>query len=383
MKPIRTPIYLDNGATSWPKPEPVYAAADAALRAAANPGRGAYRQAVEAQAHLERVRQEACALFNAPAPERIILTFNCTDALSMALKGLIDPDSRVVRGPWEHNSVTRPLDTLRKLGADVRIVDPTPDCGIDLDHLRELCRNGIDYVVMSHVSNVTGAVMPIAEIAAIAHEAGGLFIVDAAQSAGSHAIDMKAQGIDVLATAGHKGLMGPMGTGLLILREPLPLRHWREGGTGFRAEMDGQPEEYPWRLEAGTANVPGLAGLAAGMAWVRERGVEAIGAHQSALARQLAEGLQALPGVTYDGPAGGPDSGVVSFRLAAHSPAIAAGILDSGFGIALRSGLHCAPSAHRALGTLPEGTLRASFGAFNAPEDVEALLAALQAIAAL
>jgi len=373
-------IYLDNAATTWPKPEEVYRAVDTAMREhGANPGRGSYRMSIGAQRIVDETRQEVCRLFNAPNPERVIFTLNCTDALNIVLKGLIKSGDRVVTGPYEHNSVTRPLYSLGRSGAQIVMAKPTKTFGIDLDHFREVCRDRVDYVVLSHASNVTGYVSPVKEIAEITHERGGLLILDTAQSAGDLEIDMQDLGVDILAAAGHKGLYGPMGTGVLVLSAPLPVKPFREGGTGFKSESPEQPEEYPWRLEAGTLNLPGIAGLAAGVRFVRSIGVNAIAEHEASLARVLADGLRQIDGVSvFCDPA--PRTGVVSFRLDAADVAVTGTILDEAFGIAVRTGLHCSPAAHRAIGTLPEGTVRVSFGQFNTSGDVDALLAAVRQI---
>jgi cysteine desulfurase/selenocysteine lyase len=374
----KSTIYLDNAATTWPKPEEVYRAVDVMMREhGANPGRAAYRMSVEAQRLTDETRQQVCRLFNAPAPERVIFTLNCTDALSLVLKGLIKSGDRVVSGPFEHNSVTRPLHSLRRRGAQLAVAKSTATFGIDLDHFRELCGDRVDYVVVSHVSNVTGCVSPIKEMARIAHERGGLLILDAAQSAGDLDINMHDLGVDVLAAPGHKGLYGPMGTGVLVLSAPLPVQAFREGGTGFQSESPEQPTEYPWRLEAGTINLPGIAGLAAGIRFVGSAGVSATAMNPAMLAQVLADELRQIDGVSvFCDPA--PRTGVVSFRLDAADVALTGTILDESFGIAVRTGLHCAPAAHQAIGTFPEGTVRVSFGRFNTSSDVDALVAAVR-----
>jgi cysteine desulfurase family protein len=373
-------VYLDNAATTWPKPDSVYRAIDTAMRAhGANPGRGAYNMSVEAETIVDDTRQAVARLFNAPAPERVIFTLNCTDALNIALTGLIKPGDRVVTGPFEHNAVTRPLHALQRAGAQVAAARSNAALGIDLDHFRALCREGVDCVVVSHVSNVTGCVAPVKEIAAITHEGGGLLILDAAQGAGELDIDMQDMGVDVLAAPGHKGLYGPMGTGVLVLAADLPVRPFREGGTGFQSESPEQPTDYPWRLEAGTANLPGIVGLAEGVRFIRSTGISAIAKQEALLARMLAEQLRQVDGVSvFCDPA--PLTGVVSFRVGAVGVALTGTILDDSFGIAVRTGLHCAPAAHRAIGTFPEGTVRASFGTFNTESDVEALVAAVRQI---
>jgi cysteine desulfurase family protein len=370
-------IYLDNAATTWPKPEAVYRAVDTVMREhGANPGRGSYRMSVDAQRLVDEARLEVCRLFNAPKPEQVIFTLNCTDSLCIALKGLIKAGDRVVTGPYEHNSVVRPLDSLRRSGAQVAAAKSTKTLGIDLDHFRELCRDRVDFVVFSHVSNVTGSLSPVREISEITHEQGGLLILDAAQSAGELEIDMQALGVDVLAAPGHKGLYGPMGTGVLVLSAPLPVKPLREGGTGFKSENPEQPEEYPWRLEAGTLNLPGIAGLAAGVRSVMSVGVNVIAEQEANLARVLADGLRQIDGVSvYCEPT--PRTGVVSFRLDGQDLALTGTILDEEFRIAVRTGLHCAPAAHKSIGTFPDGTVRVSFGQFNTHADVDALLAAV------
>ncbi|MGD0186903.1 MAG: aminotransferase class V-fold PLP-dependent enzyme [Roseiarcus sp.] len=375
-------VYLDNAATSWPKPEEVYRVVDQAMREhGANPGRGSYRMSVDAQRLVDEARQEVCRLFNAPAPERVIFTLNCTDALCLALKGLVKSGDSVVTGPYEHNSVTRPLHSLRRDGAHVAFVKPTATFGVDLDHLHELCRDRVDYVVISHVSNVTGSVAPIKEIAALAHERGALLILDAAQSAGDLDIDMQDLGVDVLAAPGHKGLFGPMGTGVLVLAAPLAMKPYREGGTGFQSESLEQPQQYPWRLEAGTINLPGVAGLAAGIRFIGSAQARGEASRPAMLAHALSDELRDIGGVSVFCDAK-PRTGVVSFRLDAPNVALAGTILDESFGICVRAGLHCAPAAHQAIGTFPEGTVRASFGRFNGQSDVDALVEAVRQIRA-
>ena len=375
--------YLDNAATSWPKPEEVYRAVDTAMREfGANPGRGSYRMSVEAQRLVDEARQQVSRLLNAPAPERVIFTLNCTDALSMVLKGLVKSGDRVVTGPFEHNSVTRPLHSLRLRGAEVEVVRSTDSFGVDLDHFRELCGDHVDYVAVSHVSNVTGCVSPIKEMAAITHERGGLFVLDAAQSAGDLEIDMQDLGVDVLAAPGHKALYGPMGTGVLVLAAPLPVQGFREGGTGFESESPEQPTAYPWRLEAGTVNLPGIAGLAAGIRFIRSANVTADATAPARLAQTLANELRQIDGVSVFCDKL-PRTGVVSFRVGVEDVALIGTILDHSFGIAVRTGLHCAPAAHQAIGTFPAGTVRASFGRFNTPRDVDALVEAVRQISAM
>lgn len=376
-------IYLDNAATTWPKPEQVYVAMDTAMREqGGNPGRGSHRLSVAAQKLVEDARQIVCRVFNAQSAERVVFTLNCTDALCLVLKGTIKCGDRVITGPFEHNSVARPLHSMRRAGANVMQCQATPAGRVDLDHFRHLCRQGVDYVVMSHVSNVTGCLTPIREIAALAHEQGALVILDAAQSAGSVEIDMVSMGIDALAAPGHKGLCGPMGTGVLVLSANLPVAPFREGGSGIDSASPEHPQSYPWRLEGGTLNVPGIAGLGAGVRFVETAGIRAIGEREATLARALVDGLNAIDGVRIFGPAARPETGVVSFRIDGADVALTGTLLDESYGIAVRAGLHCAPAAHRAIGSFPEGTVRASLGPFNREADVAALISAVRDIAA-
>ena len=382
--PVAGPIiYLDNAATTWPKPEQVYVAMDTAVREhGGNPGRASHRLSVASQKLVEDAREDVCRVFNAPSAERVVFTLNCTDALCLILKGLIKCGDHVITGPFEHNSVARPLHSLRRSGATVMQCQATPGGSVDLDHFRHLSRQGVDYVVMSHVSNVTGCITPVREIAAIARDQGASFILDAAQSAGSVEIDLFSLGVDAVAAPGHKGLCGPMGTGVLVLSEDFPVAPFREGGNGVDSASDEQPRRYPWRLEGGTLNVPGIAGLAAGVRYIESAGIRVVGEREAALARALVEGVSAIDGVRVFGPAAGPETGVVSFRIDGVDVGLTGTILDESYGIAVRTGLHCAPAAHRAIGSFPEGTVRVSLGPFNTEADVAALLSAVREIGA-
>ncbi|NPV72005.1 MAG: aminotransferase class V-fold PLP-dependent enzyme [Firmicutes bacterium] len=375
-------VYLDNAATSWPKPGAVYAAINACMQhAGANPGRSSHRMSVRAERVMDETRLLAARLFNAPGPSHVVFTLNCTDSLNIALKGLVREGSRVVTGPYEHNSVVRPLRSLEREGAVVRVARAAPGSGVDMDDFEDLCREGVDVAVISHASNVTGRVEPVAELAGIVHRNGGLLVVDAAQTAGTLEIDLVSSGIDVLAAPGHKGLMGPMGVGLLVFGRDLDLRPWREGGTGFRSEDEEQPGSLPWRLEAGTPNLPGIAGLGAGIRFVESEGIRSIAEKESSLARELTRGLAEIPGVRLYSDPEFTQSGIVSFTIDSLDVSMAGVMLDEASGIGVRAGLHCAPAAHRSLGTFPGGTLRASFGYFNNNDHVERLLAAVRQLA--
>lgn len=383
MMPIKEDfIYLDNASTTWPKPEGVYqAVAEAMRKLGANPGRASHRMAREAEQMVETARQEIAAFIHASDPARVIFTLNCTDSLNITLKGLVKPGSRVVIGPYEHNSVTRPLFRLQRSGAILTVVRGTADFGIDLDHLKELCSYGVDVGVFAHASNVTGAILPIRQIAEIVHKHGGIMVIDAAQTAGAVPIDIPQLGCDIVVASGHKGFLGTMGVGVLVLGSDLPVAPFREGGTGFKSELDEMPDELPWRLEAGTPNVPGIAGLLAGLRFIQSVGVDKIGQHESRLAASLAVGLKTIAGVRVLSNPGQPLTGVVSFTFGRPDVVQTGYTFDQVYGIGLRAGLHCSPTAHRALGTWPWGALRASFGYFNDDSHVQRLLAAVAEMA--
>lgn len=375
-------IYLDNAATTWPKPEQVCIAVDKTMREIyANPGRSSHHMSLKSERVIDDARLAVARFLNAPSPKNVVFTLNCTDSLNIILKGLIKPGDRVVTGPYEHNSVMRPLRTLQKSGVSVAVARGTGDFSIDLDSFRKLCKEGVNYAVVSHVSNVTGALAPVREIAEIVHEKEGIFILDAAQSAGIIDIDMQQLGVDVIAAPGHKGLMGPMGVGILVLGQDIPVQPFREGGTGIKSKEDSQPDELPLRLEAGTANLPGIAGLLAGIRCIESLGVNTIAEHERKLARRLVDGLKMFDGVRLYCDPVGPQTGVVSFTLESMDGTLVGTILDQAFNIGVRTGLHCAPAAHKTIGTFPAGTVRVSFGYYNRYNHVERLICSLHDLA--
>ncbi len=379
-------IYLDNAATSFPKPEAVYQALDAfARQSLANPGRAGHKMALAAERALDDCRHLLNVLFNGAAPERFIFTLNCTDALNMAFKGILQEGDHVVTSDLEHNSVSRPL---RKLELDGRITLTRikADAGgtINPDDVRRALTPKTRLVAVTHASNVLGTVQPVAEIGAVVRERGPLFLVDAAQTAGVIPIDVRALPIDLLAFPGHKSLLGPTGTGVLYVGPRVELRAWREGGTGGDSSSETQPRELPYFLEGGTPNVLGVAGLAAGIKWVQETGIDAVREHEVRLCERLWRRLDELGGFEVFGhrdPA--HRVGTLSFRSEMLPAAEIGGILDQAFDIAVRPGLHCAPYIHRALGTHPDGTVRVSPGAFSTDQEIDTLATALGEIAEL
>ena len=376
-------IYLDNAATSWPKPEEVYQAADEALRQGGNPGRSGHKMSIAAGRTVEETRMLLARLFAIPKPESIAFTLNATDALNLALKGILKKGDHVITSSMEHNSVTRPLETLKLSGVEVTKVALSPYSGVDMREVKAAIKENTRLMVFSHVSNVTGTVNSIADIGGLCREYGILFLVDAAQSAGVIPIDVEKMKIDLLAFPGHKSLLGPVGTGGLFIREGLSLKPIREGGTGSFSELLLQPEKIPDRYESGTLNTSGIAGLAAGVRFLLEQGVETLQKKEASLTNRLLEGISQISGITVFGPPPGKmRSGVVSLLINGVEPAQTAIILDNVFNIAVRAGLHCAPDTHRMLGTLGTGgTVRFSIGAFNTEKEIDLCLEALRSIA--
>lgn len=365
-------IYLDNAATSYPKPVTVYQAVMHAMReVGASPGRGGHRRSLEAGRILFQARETAAALFSIPDSSRIIFTHSATEALNMALRGTLAAGDHVITSSMEHNSLVRPLHLMEKQGVELTVVQAGADGEIDPGDIRRAVTPRTRMIAIGHVSNVSGTIQPIDPLATVAREAGALFLLDAAQSAGSVPLDVSASGIDLLAVPGHKGLYGPQGTGLLYAAPHVALRPLLAGGTGTNSTSEDQPDALPDGFEAGTHNLPGIAGLKAGIEFVMEQGVAAIGEHERRLVSYAVERLGALPGVALYGPADPALRGaVLSFTVAGRDSATIAFELDRRFDIAVRSGLHCAPRAHRTLGTFPGGTVRMSPGWFTTRADI-------------
>ncbi|MBX7218764.1 MAG: aminotransferase class V-fold PLP-dependent enzyme [Blastocatellia bacterium] len=377
-------IYLDNAATSHPKPENVYVALGAFLRqVGGNPGRGGHWAALEAEKTLAEVRLKLARLIGAPTtPERVVFTFNASDGLNMAIKGVLEDGDHVITSGLEHNSVMRPLARLQETrGIEVTVLPFDARGLVDPDDFRRAITPRTRLMILSHASNVIGTVQPIEEIGAIARENGLLFLVDAAQTMGVIPVDVKFSNIDLLAAAGHKGLMGPPGTGFLYVGERAELTPWREGGTGGNSLAELQPMEFPYWLESGTPNTVGIAALGAALEYLTSRGIEHIHQHEMRLLSRLAEGLCEIEGISIFGPTD-PERGVgvLSFTLEGFDPQEIGIVLDDSFGVAVRPGLHCAPATHHRLGTLPLGTVRVSPGAFNTEADIDVLLEAVQGL---
>ncbi len=382
-----TRIYLDNAATSWPKPEAVYAAVNAYQREhGAAAGRSAYADADHAQRLVTDTRHSVAEMIGATSSNRVVFTFNGTDALNLALHGLLRDGDHVVTTVVEHNSILRPLKTLEQsAGIEVTRVECDAEGRVQASAIRDALRPQTALVAMIHASNVTGALQPVTQVAEIVQGHGARLLVDAAQSLGHVPLDVNDLPIDLLAAPGHKGLLGPLGTGLLYVAPGVEqsLQSVRQGGTGTESEVDQQPEELPEKYESGNLNVVGLAGLQAGLTYLGELGIDAIRRQESELTSQLLDKLSRVPRIRIHGP---PDTrdrvGVVSFSLPGFDPQEIAAVLDASFHIQVRSGLHCAPLLHRAIGTFSAGgTVRISSGPFTTADHIDALCAALTEIA--
>lgn len=372
-------VYLNNAATSWPKAPGVAEAVRQALETpAVEPGRGGAR----GPDPVRVCREGLARLLGVPDPARIVFTASATASLNAALEGLrLAPGSLVVTTAAEHNSVLRPLERLRrKCGVTVEIVPLTPDGELDEEMLDRVVERGPRLVAITHASNVTGRVYPVARWFAKARAAGALTLLDASQSLGYAGVRPLQLGADLVAFTGHKGLLGPAGTGGLWVSPGLELGHWMVGGTGTRSDLVSHPEEMPARMEAGTPNLPGLAGLAAAVGWLERHG-EGWRAGARRMEEALRGELGALRGVRILGGGGPERAAALSFRIAGWSVEEAGHALEASFGVACRAGLHCAPLIHRWIGSAPEGTIRFSVSGFTTPEDVRAAAAAVRELA--
>lgn len=363
-------IYLDNGATSFQKPRPVYCAVVHAMRTCANPGRGGYVAAMNAAQAVFQCREEAAALFDC-RPEQVVFTGNCTHGLNIAIHTLVKPGSRVLISGFEHNAVTRPLHLL---GADVRVAGRKLFCREDtLAAFEQGLRSGVEAAIFTHVSNVFGYILPVEQMAALCRRYAVPFIVDAAQSAGMLPVSLKSLQADFIAMPGHKGLLGPQGTGILLCqRVPEPLM---AGGTGSDSRNYQMPEYLPDRAEPGTVNVPGISGLAAGINYIRKQGTQAVLHREQQAVKQC---IPILGKRGYRVFSGANQSGTISFVPDMDCEEMAEKLAHQG--IAVRAGLHCAPLAHESAGTLETGTVRISFGHDAAAGQIEALRQAFERI---
>lgn len=373
-------IYLDNAATTMHKPQEVIDAVTQAMCSLGNAGRGATSGALDAARTIHACRAKLARLLGCPRADHVCFTPNSTAALNTVINGVVRPGDRVVTTVLEHNSVLRPLNRLAaEQGVTVEHAGCDTNGVLDYDELERLVTPGTRAVVVTHASNVTGNAVDIARVAAMAHAAGALVIVDASQSAGTAHIDMQGMGLDVVCFTGHKGLMGPQGTGGLAVAEGIDVAPWAMGGTGVHSFDALQPLEWPTRLEAGTLNGHGIAGLSAGLDFIEAQGgVEAIATHERALADRFLAGVREIPEIKLYGAFDQPSrSAIVSLNVGDIDSAEISDALMQGWGIATRPGAHCAPLMHHALGTERQGVVRFSFGYFNTDEEVDTAFDAL------
>jgi cysteine desulfurase/selenocysteine lyase len=376
-------LYLDNSATSWPKPKEVLESIRKAIEQyGANPGRSGHKLAIEAARIIYETREALAELFGLEDPERVILTKNVTEALNLVLYGFLKPGDHVITSSMEHNSVMRPLRDLEKKGVEVTQIRASEKGEIDPQDVLKSIRKNTKLIVLVHLSNVTGTIMPVEEVLKISKDHGIPLLLDAAQSAGTIPINLKELPVDLLAFTGHKGLFGPQGTGGLIINtegleeriEPL-----MRGGTGSKSEEEEQPEFLPDKYESGTPNTPGIAGLGEGVRFILKEGIERIREKKEKLTLKLIEGLKEIKGVKLYGPLDPKKQiGIVSFNLEGKSPSEVSHLLDEKYNILSRPGLHCAPSAHKSIGTFPFGTVRFSLGYFNTEEEIEYAIRAVR-----
>ena len=374
-------LYLDNAATSWPKPEMVYQVHNEVLRRAGNAGRGVNQASLTASRELFQTREVLARLFNIPESERIIFTKNVTEALNVGLQGLLQPGNHVLISAIEHNAVVRPLEHLKTRGVWYSIVPCTKEGFFEVAQLEKYRLPETKMLCCTHASNVLGSIQSLAELGKYCREHNLIFLVDSAQTAGIIPIDAETMNIDFLAFTGHKGLLGPQGTGGYFSRSNLELRPLLYGGTGLHSASLDQPQEWPEGMESGTQNIPGLAALRAGIEYILEQGQESIRTKELHLMEILLTGLRCLPGIEILGPKEPAKRvGLASLHFPHHSADKIASRLDREYGIITRSGLHCSPLAHQAAGTEQCGALRISLGPFNTAEDVQVLLNALSTI---
>jgi cysteine desulfurase family protein len=401
-------IYLDNAATSWPKPEVVYKTMDKFFREkGGNPGHGSHSLATAAKETIDEARSLTARFINAQEADRVIFTASCTESINLALKGLLKPGDHVITSSLEHNAVMRPLWKLEQRGIKVSVIPVSPESGTAAaGDVEAAITPEPRMIVMVQASNVNGAIQPVRQIGEMARRHHVTFLVDAAQSAGHVPIDVQSDNIDLLAFSAHKGPMGPPGVGVLYISPGVNPDSLIEGGTGSISESEGQPQRLPYKYESGTQNGPGISGLAAALQFIQSEGLDKINAHEMALTKVLIEGLRKIPGVKlYNSRKGTPQAPVISFNILGRQPEEVGSILDQSYDIKVRAGLHCAFEAHRAIGTLPRelkrtrpsddeldnfmwltslqewGSVRLSPGYFNTMAEIQQTLAAINRIA--
>lgn len=375
-------IYLDNAATTFPKPKTVYKSVmEAMMKYGANPGRSSHAMAIQGAKKIYETRELLANFFNLDDPLKVIFTCNATDSLNIAIKGLLKEGDHVITTAMEHNSVLRPLTELEKTGIEHTIVSCETSGKINIKNIENAIKSNTKLIITTHVSNLTGTIFPIEKIGRLCKKYHILYLVDAAQSAGVLGIDVKRCNIDFLAVPGHKGLLGPQGTGALLINSDILLEHIKEGGTGSESKSLIQPDFYPDRLESGTPNLLGIAGLNAGIKYILNRGIESIHSHENELVDIFIKGLRKNDKIQIYGPEAIADrSGVVLINILNLDSSELAYILDTDYSIAVRPGLHCAPLAHKTIGTENIGAVRFSVGPFTKKAEILLALKALNEI---
>ena len=376
-------IYLDNAATSRPKPpEVIQAMSNFMNNVCANSGRSGHRLAIQASRIVYETREAIAEFFNVTDPLRVVFTMNATESLNLAMRGSLSDGDHVITSSMEHNSVMRPLRALEAQGIEVTVVQCSEQGFLDPGDVEKAIKPNTKMVVLNHASNVIGSLAPVKEIGFLTEDYGLLFLLDAAQTAGAYPIDVQKINVDLLAFTGHKSLYGPPGTGGLYIHEGVQLEPLKWGGTGSRSEEEHQPGFLPDKHESGTLNVVGIAGLGTGARFVMREGVEAIRARERELTQRLTNNLLNVPGVTvYGGLNADHQIGVVSFNIQGISPSEVGLHLDDEYNIMCRVGLHCAPAAHKTIGTFPDGTVRFGLGAFTTEDEIDAAIQAVKELA--
>jgi cysteine desulfurase family protein len=375
-------IYFDNAATSFPKPEEVYATVDHILReVGANPGRSGHRMAIEASRFIYETRVSAASFFNVPDEKNVIFTYNATDALNIGIKGLLKPGDHVITSSMEHNSVIRPLHKLSKKGIPYTVVKCSKLGELDPKDIENAINKETKLIVLTHASNICGTVFDIEAVGSIAKKHGIVFMVDAAQTAGVLDIDVRRMNIDMLACSGHKSLFGLQGTGILYVKDGIDLDTIKEGGTGSHSEAPDQPDEMPDKYESGTLNTPGIAGLGAGIRFIMSKTLENIRSKEVELLTHLLDELRKIDDVTLYGVCDpSRQVNVVSFNIKGMECSQVGYSLDSEHNIMVRVGLHCSPIGHKTLETFPQGTVRVSLGYFNTHEEIDYFIKSINEI---
>lgn len=375
-------IYLDNAATTYPKPEKVYdAVLDCMKNYCANPGRAGHKLAMRAAREIYDARENIAKLFNIDNPMTIVFTNNATDSLNLAIKGVVKNGDHIITTSMEHNSVIRPIKSLEKDGIENTIVECDKDGFLNPDDIKNAIKKNTKLIVTTHASNVVGTIVDIKSVGEIAKEKNILYLVDASQTAGVYDINVKDINVDMIAAPGHKCLLGPQGTGILYIKEDLNVDILKEGGTGSRSEDLFQPDLTPDKYESGTHNTPGIVGLNEGVKFILETGIDNIRAHEEELCQYMLDRLKEVPNIVIYGP---KDSKKRAAVISINIPKIDSGeitfLLDSEYNIATRSGIHCAPLAHKTLGTIEQGAVRFSLGYFNTKKDIDEAVKALKEI---